>query len=40
MEEIEVVVADAMHEKYVDTILETIAGSGKGSGHRHCKAFS
>jgi hypothetical protein len=32
MEEIEVVVADAMHEKYVDTILETIAEAAKVRG--------
>ena len=32
MEEIEVVVADATHEKYVDTILETIAEAAKVRG--------
>lgn len=32
MEEIEVVVADSTHEKYVDTILETIAEAAKVRG--------
>ena len=32
MEEIEVVVADSSHEKYVDTILETIAEAAKVRG--------
>lgn len=32
MEEIEVMVADASHEKYVDTILETMASSAKDRG--------
>ena len=32
MEEIQVVVADASHEKYVDTILETIADAAKVRG--------
>ena len=32
MEEIEVMVADASHEKYVDTILETIAEAAKVRG--------
>ena len=32
MEEIEVMVADASHEKYVDTILETMAAAAKVRG--------
>ena len=32
MEEIRVMVADATHEKYVDTILQTIAEAAKGRG--------
>jgi hypothetical protein len=32
MEEIEVMLADACHEKYVDTILETMASSAKDRG--------
>ena len=32
IEEIEVVVADSSHEKYVDTILETIAEAAKVRG--------
>ena len=40
MEEIEVVVADAMHEKYVDTILETIAEAAKVGAPAFTKTFS
>ena len=32
MEEIKVMVADASHEKYVDTILKTIADAAKVRG--------
>lgn len=32
MEEIKVMVADASHEKYVDTILETITAAAKVRG--------
>ena len=32
MEEIKVMVADATHEKYVDTILQTIAEAAKVRG--------
>ena len=32
MEEIQVVVADTSHEKYVDTILQTIAEAAKVRG--------
>ena len=34
---IEVVVADESHEKYVDTILETISEAAKVCGSRVCR---
>lgn len=32
MEEVKVIVADATHEKYIDTILETIESAAKVRG--------
>ena len=39
VEDIQVMVADPSHEKYVDTILETISEAAK-VGNRYCQAYA
>ena len=44
--QIDVMVADASHEAYVDTILDTIReaakvrGTCQSAGHRHCRTYA
>ena len=38
--QVDVMVADASHEVYVDKILDTIREAAKGTRNRHCRTHT